>query len=79
MVLMVFFSSRISPFTSTVILRQIATGNRGSNLRDIAHLSGKIGRKRIHIVGEILPSATNARHDRLAATVHLCQPRALPA
>ena len=44
-VLMVFFSSRISPFTSTVIfLRQVAAGDRGRHLGDVAHLAGQVAR-----------------------------------
>ena len=38
-VLMVFFSSRISPFTSTVILRdKIAAGHSRRHFGDVAHL-----------------------------------------
>ena len=42
-VLMVFFSSRISPFTSTVIfLRQVAVGDGRGHLGDVAHLAGQV-------------------------------------
>ncbi len=38
--LMVFFSSRISPFTSTVILLdEVAVRDRRGHVGDVAHLS----------------------------------------
>ena len=68
MVLMVFFSSRISPRTSTVILRrQIALGHGGGHLRDIADLRRQVAGHEVHAVGQILPHAADARHVRLAA------------
>ena len=67
-VLMVSFSCRISPRTSTVILRDrspLATAMVTS--ADVAHLAGEIRGHRIHVVGEILPGAGDAGHGRLAA------------
>ena len=44
-VLTVFFSSRISPFTSTVIfLRQVAVGDGLGHVGDVAHLAGEVAR-----------------------------------
>ena len=44
-VLMVFLSSRISPFTSTVIfLDRSPERHRGGHLGDVAHLAGQVGR-----------------------------------
>ena len=65
---MVFFSSRISPFTSTVILRDrsprataVVTSAmlRTCAVRFVAH--------RVDRVGEVLPRAGDAGHDRLHA------------
>src|SRR5215468_5429747 len=127
MVLMVFFSSRISPFTSTVILRdkspratavvtsamlrtcgadlardarhfgregaellhhrvqgvleqqdlaahvhrdllrEVAAGNGGGDLGDVADLCGEVRRHEVDVVGEVLPGAGDFRHFGLAA------------
>src|SRR5256885_2368357 len=133
MVLMVFFSSRISPFTSTVILRdrspratavvtsamlrtwavrlpaieftlsvrsfqvpatpgtfacppslpsvptsratrvdgdfvrQVAARHRGGDLGDVADLAGQVGGHRVDRVGQVLPGAGDAAHQRLSA------------
>ncbi len=67
-VLMVFFSSRISPFTSTVILRDrspLAIGGR--DVGDVAHLAGQVRRHRVDVVGQVLPGAGDAGHLGLAA------------
>ena len=67
-VLMVFFSSRISPFTSTVIfLRQVAVGDGGRHFGDVAHLAGQVAGHRVHGVGQVLPRAGDALHLGLAA------------
>src|SRR5437667_387695 len=60
-VLMVLFSSRISPFTSTVIL------DRKPVRSDVAHLAGEVRRQLVHVVGEVLPGPRHPRHLRLAA------------
>ena len=65
---MVFFSSRISPRTSTVILRDkspFATAVVTS--RDVANLIGQVARHGIDAFGQILPGARHALHFRLAA------------
>ena len=68
MTLIVFFSSRISPFTSTVIfLRKVARGDGGGHLGDVADLAGEVGRHRVDVVGEVLPGAGDALHIGLAA------------
>ena len=65
---MVFFSSRISPFTSTVIfLRQVAIGHGGRHVRDVAHLGRQVAGHEVDGVGEILPGARDAFHVGLAA------------
>ena len=69
---MVFFSARISPFTSTVILRgKIALRDRRRHVGDVADLAGEVRRHRVHRVGEILPGAGHAGHLRLAAELAL--------
>ena len=67
-VLMVSFSSSISPRTATVIFfDKITFCHRGRHRRDIADLSGKITRHQIHVVSEIFPSAGDTFHFSLAA------------
>ena len=66
--LMVFFSSRISPFTSTVIFfDKIAARHGGGHLGDVAHLTGQIAGHQVHAVGQVGPGAGDAFHLRLAA------------
>ena len=65
---MVFFSSRISPFTSTVIFfDKIALGDRGRHLGDVADLAGQIVGHQVDVVGEVLPRPGDAFDPRLAA------------
>src|SRR6267154_222388 len=70
-VLIVFFSSRISPFTSTVIFLErspfAAAVDRRRHVGDIAHLVGQVVRHEIHVVRQILPRAGDALHFGLAA------------
>ena len=67
-VLMVSFSCRISPRTSTVILRDRSPlRDGGGHLRDVAHLAGQVAGHEVHVVGEIFPGAGHAGHDGLAA------------
>ena len=49
------------------LLRQVAAGDGGRHLGDVAHLVGQVRRHRVDVVGEILPRAGDARHLRLAA------------
>ena len=66
--LMVFFSSRISPRTSTVILRaEVAVGDGGGDFGDVADLVGQVRGHGVDRFGEILPGAADAFHVRLAA------------
>ena len=68
MVLMVFFSSRISPFTSTVILRdKIAAGHGRGDFGDVSDLAGEVAGHGVDRVGEILPGSGDAGHVGLAA------------
>jgi hypothetical protein len=65
---MVFLSSRISPFASTVIfLREIAVGDRRRDGGDIPNLGREIARQPIHAVGEFLPHAGHAANIGLRA------------
>ena len=64
----VCFSSRISPFTSTVILRDRSPrATAVVTSRNVAHLSREVARHRVDVVGEVLPGARDARHVGLAA------------
>ena len=49
------------------LLRQVAAGNRGGDVGDVADLPGEVRRHEVDVVGEILPGAGDARHLRLAA------------
>ena len=67
-VLMVFFSSRISPFTSTVIFLDrspLATAVVTSAM--LRTWAGEVAGHRVHGVGQVLPGAGHALHLRLAA------------
>ena len=53
------------------LARQVAARHRGGHLGDVAHLAGEVGRHRVDRVGQVLPGAGHARHDRLAAELAL--------
>ena len=64
----VSFSCRISPRTSTVILRrQVAVGDSRCHFGDVSHLAGQVAGHEVHVVGEILPGSGDAGHVGLAA------------
>ena len=68
MVLMVFLSSRISPFTSTVIFfDRSPLRDGGGHVGDVADLAGEVVGHQVDVVGQILPRAGDAAHLRLAA------------
>ena len=67
-VLMVVFSSRISPRASTsIFFGQVALGDGGGDLGDVADLAGQVVGHRVDVVGEVLPRAGDAGHPGLAA------------
>src|SRR5205085_2195739 len=49
------------------LARQVAAGDRGGHLGDVADLRGQIARHRVHAVGQVLPGAGDAAHLGLAA------------
>ena len=49
------------------LLGQVAVGDRGRDVGDVADLRGEVGRHRVDRVGEILPGAGHAAHLGLAA------------
>ena len=68
MVLIVFFSSRISPFTSTVILRDKSP--RATAVVTSAMFrtcAGQVSSHGVHRIGEIFPGAGHAGHVGLSA------------
>ena len=68
MVLMVFFSSRISPLhVHRDLLGQVAGRHRLRHVGDVAHLAGEVAGHGVHRVGQVLPGAGHALHSRLAA------------
>ena len=53
------------------LARQVAAGDGGRHLGDVAHLAGQVAGHRVDVVGEVLPGAGDARHLRLAAELAL--------
>ena len=53
------------------LLRKIAVGDGRRHVGDVAHLIGQAVGHRIDVVGQILPSAGDARHLRLSAELAL--------
>ena len=49
------------------LARQVAARDRRRHLRDVAHLAGQVAAHRVDRVGQVLPRAGDAGHDRLAA------------
>ena len=49
------------------LLRQVAVGDGGRHLGDVADLRGQVRRHRVHRVGQVLPGAGDAEHVGLAA------------
>ena len=49
------------------LARQVAARHRGRHLRDVADLVGQVAAHRVDGVGQVLPGAGDAGHDRLAA------------
>ena len=49
------------------LARQVAVGDRGRDVGDVAHLAGQVRRHRVDVVGEVLPRAGDAGHRGLAA------------
>ena len=49
------------------LLRQVALGDGGRHLGDVAHLAGQVAGHRVDAVGQVLPRAGDAAHDGLAA------------
>ena len=49
------------------LARQVAAGDRGRDLGDVAHLAGQVRRHRVDRVGQVLPGAGDAEHVGLAA------------
>src|SRR5207244_652599 len=53
------------------LLRQVAIGDRGRHLGDVADLRRQIARHRVDALGEILPGAGDAKHVGLTAKLSL--------
>ena len=49
------------------LLRQVAAGDGGRHLGDVAHLGGQVAGHEVDVVGQVLPGAGDAGHLRLAA------------
>src|SRR6185312_2118692 len=49
------------------LLRQVAGGDRGRHVGDVAHLCGQVAGHRVHTLGQVLPRAGHALHVGLAA------------
>ena len=65
---MVSLSCRISPAdVDRDLLGQVAAGDGGRDVGDVADLGGQVGRHEVDVVGQVLPGAGDAGHLRLAA------------
>ncbi|WDT79635.1 MAG: hypothetical protein MPW14_21295 [Candidatus Manganitrophus sp.] len=71
--LIVFFSSRISPLhVDRDLLRERSPfGDGRGHLGDVAHLAGQVAGHEVHVVGQVLPGAGDALHLGLAAELAL--------
>src|SRR5690606_23661671 len=49
------------------LAREVALGDRGGHLGDVAHLRGQVRCHRVDVVGQVLPGAGHAGHRRLPA------------
>src|SRR5205807_47939 len=49
------------------LLRQVAAGDGGRHLRDVAHLGGEVARHRVDVVGQVFPGSEEGRVGGLAA------------
>src|SRR4029077_10801520 len=56
-----------APHVDGDLARKVAARDGGRHVGDVAHLRGQVAAHRIHRVGQILPGAGHAGHDRLAA------------
>ena len=67
-VLTVLLSSRISPArVDGDLAGQVAAGDRGRDLGDVADLRGEVRRHHVDVLGEVLPRAGDVVHVRLPA------------
>ena len=53
------------------LLRQVAAGDGGRDVGDVAHLVGQVAGHRVDVVGQVLPGAADAGHVGLAAQLPL--------
>ncbi len=53
------------------LLGEVAVGDGGGDLGDVADLTGEVVRHRVDVVGEVLPGAGHVRHPGLAAEAAL--------
>ena len=53
------------------LLRQVAAGDGGGHLGDVADLAGQVGGHQVDVVGQVRPGAADARDLRLAAELAL--------
>ena len=53
------------------LAREVAAGDRRGDLGDVADLRRQVCREQVDVVGEVLPGAADAGHDRLSAELAL--------
>jgi hypothetical protein len=53
------------------LLRQVALGDRGGHVCDVADLAREVRRHEVHVLGELLPGSRDAGHVGLAAELTL--------
>src|SRR5205085_1439928 len=54
------------------LLRQVAAGDRGGDLRDVAHLGREVRRHEVHAVGQVLPRPRHVAHFGLTTELAFC-------
>src|SRR5438105_15286808 len=61
----------LAPNVDGDLLGEIAVGDSGRDLGDVADLAGQVARHQVHVVGQVFPDAADAAHVGLAAQLAL--------
>ena len=61
----------LTPDVHRDLLREVAVGDRGGHLRDVAHLIRQVPGEDVDVVGQVLPGSAHTLHVRLAPELSL--------